>query len=186
MYTSNLIKRDSDAEFVSLNVEGVQELKLVADDSGNGGLGDFASWGDPKLYSVNCDRSELDQLFMAIEALNSDDYTEESWNQLMSVVQDVNSQLTEGYTQELINVLIVQLETAINQLVLATDYQSLIELLEVAKAIDGQTYTEESIEVLNQVIHEATEMIAAHNSQQNEVNQMVDRLQESHQSVRND
>ena len=179
VYTSNLIKRDSDAEFVSLNVEGVQELKLVADDSGNGGLGDFASWGDPKLYSVNCDRSELDQLFMAIEALNSDDYTEESWNQLMSVVQDVNSQLTEGYTQELINQLIVQLETAINQLVLATDYQSLIELLEVAKAIDGQTYTEESIEVLNQVIHEATEMIAAHNSQQNEVNQMVDRLQEA-------
>ncbi len=53
VYTSNLIKRDSDAEFVSLNVEGVHELKLVADDSGNGGLGDFASWGDPRLYQTN-------------------------------------------------------------------------------------------------------------------------------------
>ena len=53
VYTSDMIYRDSEAEFVSLNVEGVQQLTLIADEGGNGGLGDFASWGEPMLYQTN-------------------------------------------------------------------------------------------------------------------------------------
>ena len=53
VYTSDMIYRDSEAEFVSLNVEGVQQLTLIADEGGNGGLGDFASWGEPTLYQTN-------------------------------------------------------------------------------------------------------------------------------------
>ncbi|RDY26734.1 DUF5011 domain-containing protein [Romboutsia weinsteinii] len=53
VYTSDVIRKDSKAEFVSLDVTGVKELKLVANDAGDGGLGDYASWAEPKLYSTN-------------------------------------------------------------------------------------------------------------------------------------
>lgn len=53
VYTSDVIRRDSVAEFVNLDVTGVRELKLVADNVDGNGLGDFASWGDAKLYTTN-------------------------------------------------------------------------------------------------------------------------------------
>ena len=53
VYTSDLIRTNSEAEFVSLDVTGVKELKLVADDNGDGGYGDFASWADTKVYTTN-------------------------------------------------------------------------------------------------------------------------------------
>ena len=53
VYTSDLIKTNSDAEFVNLDVTGVKKLKLVAEDAGNGGIGDFSSWADAKVYTTN-------------------------------------------------------------------------------------------------------------------------------------
>ncbi|RDY27320.1 DUF5011 domain-containing protein [Romboutsia weinsteinii] len=53
VYTSDTIRKDSKSEFVSLDVTGVKEFKLVANDAGDGGLGDFASWADTKVYSTN-------------------------------------------------------------------------------------------------------------------------------------
>ncbi|MGG7059302.1 NPCBM/NEW2 domain-containing protein [Clostridium tertium] len=53
VYASDVIKKDSKAEFVNLDVTGVKELKLVADDADGNGLGDFASWADTKLYTTN-------------------------------------------------------------------------------------------------------------------------------------
>lgn len=53
VYTSDVIRKDSEAPYVELNVSGVQELKLVAHDAGDSGLGDFASWADSKLYQTN-------------------------------------------------------------------------------------------------------------------------------------
>ncbi|WP_018592446.1 NPCBM/NEW2 domain-containing protein [Terrisporobacter glycolicus] len=52
VYTSDIIRKDSKAGFVNLNVTGVKELKLVANDAGDGGLGDFTSWADTKVYST--------------------------------------------------------------------------------------------------------------------------------------
>ncbi len=53
VYVSDVIRKDSKAEFVSLDITGVKELKLVADDAGDGGLGDFTSWADTKVYTTN-------------------------------------------------------------------------------------------------------------------------------------
>ncbi len=53
VYTSDVIRRDSEAELVNLDVTGVKELKLVADNADGNGLGDFASWADTKLYTTN-------------------------------------------------------------------------------------------------------------------------------------
>lgn len=53
VYTSDVIRKDSKAEFISLDITGVKELKLVADDAGDGGIGDFTSWADTKVYTIN-------------------------------------------------------------------------------------------------------------------------------------
>ena len=53
VYTSDVMRKDSKAEFINLDVKGVKELKLVANDADDGGLGDFASWANPKLYKTN-------------------------------------------------------------------------------------------------------------------------------------
>ncbi|MGG7177353.1 NPCBM/NEW2 domain-containing protein [Clostridium paraputrificum] len=53
VYTSNVIRKDSEAELVNLDITGVKELKLVADNADGNGLGDFASWADTKLYTTN-------------------------------------------------------------------------------------------------------------------------------------
>ena len=53
VYTSGIIRKDSKAELVNLDVTGVKELKLVADNADGNGLGDFASWADSKLYTTN-------------------------------------------------------------------------------------------------------------------------------------
>ncbi|MDU5110717.1 MAG: NPCBM/NEW2 domain-containing protein [Clostridium sp.] len=53
VYTSDVIRKGSEAELVNLDVTGVKELKLVANDADGNGLGDFASWGDTKVYTTN-------------------------------------------------------------------------------------------------------------------------------------
>ncbi|MGL5353896.1 MAG: NPCBM/NEW2 domain-containing protein, partial [Clostridium sp.] len=53
VYRSSTIKRDSLAEFVKLDISGVKELKLIADNHEGNGLGDFASWADTKFYTNN-------------------------------------------------------------------------------------------------------------------------------------
>lgn len=53
VYSSDVIRKDSKADFVNLDVTGVKELRLIADDVDGNGLGDFASWADTKLYTTN-------------------------------------------------------------------------------------------------------------------------------------
>lgn len=53
VYTSDVVRVNSEAEFVRLDVTGVKELKLVANDAGDSGYGDFASWADTKIYTTN-------------------------------------------------------------------------------------------------------------------------------------
>lgn len=50
VYTSDVIKTNTPAEFVKLDVTGVKELTLIADDVDGNLVGDFASWADTKLY----------------------------------------------------------------------------------------------------------------------------------------
>ena len=50
VYTSDVIKTNTPAEYVRLDVTGVKELTLIADDVDGNLVGDFASWADTKLY----------------------------------------------------------------------------------------------------------------------------------------
>ncbi len=53
VYTSDVIRKDTPAEFVNLDVTGVKKLVLVADDVDGNLVGDFASWADTKVYQYN-------------------------------------------------------------------------------------------------------------------------------------
>ena len=50
VYKSDVIRKDTPAEFVSLDIKGVKRLVLIADDVDGNLVGDFASWADTKLY----------------------------------------------------------------------------------------------------------------------------------------
>ena len=53
VYTSDVIRKNTPAELVNLDVTGVKKLVLVADDVDGNLVGDFASWADTKVYQYN-------------------------------------------------------------------------------------------------------------------------------------
>ena len=117
VYTSDIIKKDSKAEFINLNVNGVKELKLVSDNVDNNGLGDFASWGDTKLYSINnLDTSELEKIIKEAESLDLINYSQESIETLEKEIIKAKEVLENG-NQEEINNSIDSVKNAINSLV---------------------------------------------------------------------
>lgn len=181
-FDSGVMNSRNAQKYVEVSIAGAKELKLVVKDGGNGIGSDHATWGDTKLHFANSeregiDRSQLDELLTNINALNANLYTEESWNQLMVIVATVNEQLAVGYNQEIINKLTIQLTQALDELIVATNYEGLIELLAQAGSINLEGYTEDSVAALQTVINQATEMIEANSSSQDEVNQMLEQLQ---------
>lgn len=55
-YQSPVMRKDDDTLFVRLNVIGVQELKLIVNDAGNGTTCDHADWANPTLFPcVECE-----------------------------------------------------------------------------------------------------------------------------------
>lgn len=49
LYESGPVRAGERARAVDLSIEGLRELRLVVDDSGDGSLGDYALWADPRL-----------------------------------------------------------------------------------------------------------------------------------------
>lgn len=49
VFNSGLMKYDAPIQFVSIDLEGARELKLVVNDSGNGNWRDHAAWADTKF-----------------------------------------------------------------------------------------------------------------------------------------
>ena len=181
-FDSGVMNSRDAKKYVEVSIAGAKQLKLVVKDGGNGDGSDHATWGDTKLHfanseSVGIDRTQLDDLLTSISELNANHYTEASWSELISVVTRVNEQLAAGYTQEIINELTNQLAQALEQLIVATNYELLIELVEQANLIDLEGYTEESIALLQTTINQAMEMLKANDSQQADVDQMIEKLQ---------
>ena len=53
VYNSGIMKWADDAKLVRIPLEGVSELKIVADNAGNGNASDHASFGDAKFLILN-------------------------------------------------------------------------------------------------------------------------------------
>lgn len=117
VYTSDVIRKNSEAEFVSLNVAGVKELKLVADDVDNNGLGDFASWGDSKLYSIEkLYITDLEKAIEEAEKLDLNNYSYETVIALEKALTKAKEALESG-NQELIDSAMQELKNAMDSLV---------------------------------------------------------------------
>ena len=75
IYSSDVIKAGSNAQFINLPIEGVKELKLVTTDSGDGITGDYASWGDAK-FTTNSSMPTLKAEDRAVKLGESIDFME--------------------------------------------------------------------------------------------------------------
>ena len=53
LYNSGLMKWADDAKYVSLDLTGINELKLIVDNGGNGNASDHASFADTKLFVLD-------------------------------------------------------------------------------------------------------------------------------------
>ena len=132
-FDSKLMNSKDSQKYVEVDINGAKELKLVVTDGGNGNGSDHGVWGDAKLHFANNDgieinTAQLDELITNINNLNKESYTEESYNNLKVVLDEVNAELANGYTQEEVDNLFVKLNEAYEKLEEAVDLSQVIEI----------------------------------------------------------
>ena len=133
VYTSDVIRRDSKADLVNLDVTGVKELRLVADDADGNLLGDFASWADTKLYITNSKQEfnyeELEAVVKEAKNHVKDDYTEESFKIFEEALNKAEIMLADKIsTQDEIDFMISVLNEAISNLEKSIDLNEVITI----------------------------------------------------------
>ena len=180
VYQSDLIRKNSSAEFVELNVENVQQLTLVAEDAGDSGLGDFASWADPKLYKTELviNHEALSDLIAKVEDFDLTKYTPNSVNLLTETIHQAKELLNESVSQEAIDEMVQTLQRAIDQLQLVADMQALSSLIASVSEMNLDIYTQESVNQLNIVLEEARMIIADLNTPQVQIDEIYEKLQQ--------
>ena len=141
-FDSGLMTSRDVQKYVEVDINGAKELKLVVTDGGNGNGSDHATWGGTKLHFANnegveINRVQLDTLIETINNLDKNIYTEESFNNLKSVLDEVNVELANGYTQEEVNNCFTILSNAYETL------EKIVDLTEVVNITDE--YLKESI-----------------------------------------
>lgn len=114
---------------------------------------------DSITIKVEIDVSELEALLDEAEEINNDDntYTEESFEQLEKVIQEVEERIADIQTMDELEEVIDELQKAINELetVEGIDVSKLVEQLEEAKKqLAEDKYTEASREQLEKEIKE--------------------------------
>lgn len=183
VYSSDVIRRNSDAQFVSLDVTGVKELKLVADDAGDSGYGDFASWADSKLYTTgngaSINRVELDSLIATVEGLDSSIYVEETFINLTVVLEEVKAGLDDGYTQEEVNNLYEKLNSAYEALVKTTDFSELKEVIADNSEFNELHYYKAELDAHKELVEEGKTVLANESATQAEIDAIIAKINES-------
>ena len=132
-FDSKLMNSKDSQKYVEVDINGAKELKLVVTDGGNGNGSDHGVWGDAKLHFANnegieINTAQLDELIANINNLNKESYTEESYNNLKVVLDEVNAELANGYTQEEVDNLFVKLNEAYEKLEEDVDLSQVIEI----------------------------------------------------------
>ena len=132
-FDSGLMNSRDSQKYVEVDINGAKELKLVVTDGGNGNGSDHGVWGDTKLHFANSEGMEintaqLDELIENINRLNKEKYTEESYNNLKAVLDEVNAELANGYTQEEVDNLFAKLNEVYENLEEAIDLSQVVEI----------------------------------------------------------
>lgn len=119
-------------------------------------------------------QQQLETLLDEIYALNSEDYTEDSWNELKEQADSVNRPVTPydeatgvGMPDWVANLMITNLTNLVNALVPVssqkTVYEQLEEKLQEAEALDSSKYTEETWTQVKEIIDSADRPVSSEN-----------------------
>lgn len=140
-----LMRRNTPAQYIFVPLTGAKQLKLVVTAGGNGNGNDHANWADAKfLTAVN--EAEKEELSAAVEnaySLNETDYTEETWAELSSALEQADAVLANAAaSQEESDAALERLNQAAANLQWFVDTQELEEMLEFARAAADMQYVD--------------------------------------------
>lgn len=132
-------------------------------------------------------QQQLEALLDEIYALDPNDYTEESWNELKETADSVNRPVTpydeatgEGMPDWVANLMITNLTKLKDALVPAnqkTVYEQLEEKLQEAEALDPDKYTAESWAAVQEVIDSVVRPVSAENITEKLATKMLGELE---------
>ena len=105
------------------------------------------------------DRTTLDTLLKELSQLDKEFYTANSYQQLLNVIKDVQTQINDESSQEDIEKAIIQLQTAQKTLVKQSDYDLLFNKIHSITNEDLSMYTKKSVDELNKVLNQAKEYL---------------------------
>lgn len=185
VYESGVMNSTDKQKFVEVELTGAKELKLIMTDGGNGNESDHGNWADAKLYYSNEDaieinRSNLDTLLKEVEELQEENYIVETWNNLMSVKENVILSLNDGYNQNEIDTLYEKLKVAKDNLKVVVEYDALESLLKVTKEsikeLKEYMYTQNSWSDLIETIGDAEIIVADKTATTEEVDLVIEKL----------
>ena len=188
MFDSGLMNSKDPQKYIQVDINGAKELKLVVTDGGNGNGSDHATWGDTKLHYANengasINREALDSLIKTVSELDSSIYTEETFNNLNVVLEEVKTNLADGYNQEEIDNLYNNLKEAYDELVKVTDFSNLEEVIANNSNLNELHYYKDAITAHNALIEEAKEILANENSTQEEIDAIITKINESSKNL---
>lgn len=133
VFDSGLMNSNTKRKHILVPVVGVDKLKLVVKDGGNGNGGDHGDWADAKLLYVSPkDFTSLAKVVEEAKGLDGKLYTEESFAKLQEVMEKANKILeTKNPEQSLIDSTTSEVRKAIDGL------EKAIDLTEVVKIQDA-------------------------------------------------
>ena len=139
------------------------------------------------LVKKETPQQQLEALLDEIYALDPNDYTEESWNELKETADSVNRPVTpydeatgEGMPDWVANLMITNLTKLKDALVPAnqkTVYERLEEKLQEAEALDPDKYTAESWAAVQEVIDSVVRPVSAENITEKLATKMLGELE---------
>ena len=131
-FDSGLMNSKDCQKFVEVDINDAKELKLVVTDGGNGDGSDHATWGDAKLHFANNEEvnyEELEALVSSANGYDKESYTEESFKIFEEVLNKANTMLEDKISsQEEVNSMIEELNTAIENLEENTDLNEVVNI----------------------------------------------------------
>lgn len=183
VHDTGVINSTDPKKFIEINLKDAKELKLVVTDGGNGNASDHATFGDAKLHEVNINamevnRNKLDALIEEVTALDPNNYTEESFNNMITVKESVCESLKDGYNQVEIDRLLKELTEAKTNLVEIVNYDILEETINGTKDFKEYLYTKESYSDFKISLEKAEKIVIDKNSTNLRVNEMVTELKD--------
>ena len=133
------------------------------------------------------DKSELENLINSANALNRNDYTDESWLNLESILEEANKVLIDDNAmQEEINEMSENLKQAIKNLEEANkiDKSALQDLVNRVKETDSSKYIESTWISFEGALKNASELLESQTATQVEVNEVYNSLLRAYLSLR--